>query len=87
MPYSPWGPVIGRTLKQNQAVRRTPSMLNKDEEENLIQQGEIFGALWHYRSLKSKMVETINWGLKGGKKRPENLIECEVSAPHTFNHG
>lgn len=62
-------------------------MLSKADEEDLIFQAEIFGALWHYRTLKTKMLETIGWGLKGGKRRPASLIGSEVNAPHISNHG
>lgn len=84
-PYSPWGVIIASTMKRNQLMAKTPSLLNDDDEEDLVTEGDIFGALWHYRRLKTKLLMTLEWGLRGGRNRPKHLISSMVSGPKMFS--
>lgn len=66
-------------MRSNQLIVKTPTLLNNEDEDDLVAEGEIFGALWHYRRLKAKLLMTLEWGLRGGRNRPPHLISTMVS--------
>lgn len=62
---------------------KTPALDNPLTRAAFADEGDVFGALIHYRELKRKMLLTLEWGyiipLGKNSLRPKNLIASMVS--------
>lgn len=79
-PCLPWGLLISQSnLEKNQLLLKTRSILkDKATKSGLIEEAELFGALWHYRVLKGHMMNTVLWGFAGGRGRPDGLLTSDT---------
>ncbi|OJJ79773.1 uncharacterized protein ASPGLDRAFT_158453 [Aspergillus glaucus CBS 516.65] len=79
-PCLPWGLLISQSnLEKNQLLLKTRSILkDKTTKSGLIEEAELFGALWHYRVLKGHMMNTVLWGFAGGRGRPDGLLTSDT---------
>lgn len=63
-------------------LRKTPVMDNPYSRATLADEGDIFGALVHYRELKTRMLLTLEWGyvvpIRRPAMRPKHLIMSMV---------
>ena len=83
-PCLSWGTLtMHANTTNNQLLLKTRSILTaKTLKSDLTPEANLFGALWHYRVLKSRMKQTLLWGFSGGKARPEGLAGSVVSGSH-----
>ncbi|GES61718.1 ubiquitin-conjugating enzyme E2 27 [Aspergillus terreus] len=78
-PYTPWGEIFCKTnFSQNRMLQKTPCLNTKAIQDDIVLQGEIFGAFVHYRHLKQQMILTLKWGWEEpateNPARPSGLI-------------
>ncbi|GAB1213059.1 hypothetical protein ATERTT37_002208 [Aspergillus terreus] len=78
-PYTPWGEIFCKTnFSKNRMLQKTPCLNTKAIRDDIVLQGEIFGALVHYRHLKQQMILTSKWGWQKpateNPARPSGLI-------------
>ena len=79
VPSLPWGQVITKAnMQKNQLLLKTCFMLTKVVQEDLSDEGNLFGALWQYCQVKISMKSMLNWGTEG-HNQPEGLIGSDVS--------
>ena len=79
VPSLPWGQVITKAnIQKNQLLLKTCFMLTKVVQEDLSDEGNLFGVLWQYCQVKMSMKSMLNWGTEGCNW-PEGLIGSDVS--------
>ena len=79
VPSLPWGQMITKAnMQKNQLLLKTHFMLTKVVQEDLSDEGNLFGALWQYHQVKMSMKSMLNWGTEG-HNQPEGLIKSDVS--------
>ncbi|BCS27014.1 uncharacterized protein APUU_70170S [Aspergillus puulaauensis] len=79
LPTPTWGNIIVDTnFRDNMMLLKTPALDNPLTRAAFADEGDVFGALIHYRELKRKMLLTLEWGyiipLGKNSLRPKNLI-------------
>ena len=79
VPSLPWGQVITKAnMQKNQLLLKTHFMLTKVVQEDLSDEGNLFGVLWQYHQVKMSMKSMLNWGTEGCNW-PKGLIGSDVS--------
>ena len=79
VPSLPWGQMITKAnMQKNQLLLKTHFMLTKVVQEDLSDEGNLFGVLWQYHQVKMSMKSMLNWGTEG-YNQPEGLIKSDVS--------
>jgi hypothetical protein len=92
MPTATWGnAIVDANFQVNMMLRKTPALDNPFTRAEFANEGDIFGALVHYRELKRRMLLTLQWGyivpLGKNSLRPKHLITSMVSADSLSNNG
>ncbi|OJJ79276.1 uncharacterized protein ASPGLDRAFT_1506949 [Aspergillus glaucus CBS 516.65] len=78
-PYSLWGLIISTSnFKENLVLQKVPSLNTADIRASLIEEGEIFGTLWHYCQLKRVMIDTCKHGWGKNQKNGKDVVICSA---------
>lgn len=70
---TPWGHLtVKAQFSENNTIKQLRVLITPARRADLCKESDIFGAMWIYKTLRTAMLKTLEYGFRGGPARPKN---------------